>query len=104
LVQNLIENALSHALGATRLTVATVATADGCALAVTDDGPGVSQADLGRLFDRFYRTDRSRKAGGSGLGLSIVRQVAELHGGQATAEGVRPKGLKISVTLPAQGA
>lgn len=104
LVQNLIENALSHALGATRLTVATVATADGCALSVTDDGPGVSQADLGRLFDRFYRTDRSRKAGGSGLGLSIVRQVAELHGGQATAEGVRPKGLKISVTLPAQEA
>ncbi|MEY2822151.1 MAG: hypothetical protein RL105_1723 [Verrucomicrobiota bacterium] len=101
LVQNLIENALAHALGATRLAIATEATAEGCRLSVSDDGPGVSASDLSRLFDRFYRTDRSRKAGGSGLGLSIVRQVAELHGGTATAEPNRPKGLKVTVTLPA---
>ncbi len=101
LVQNLIENALAHAQGATLLMIRTEGTEDGCRLTVTDDGAGVSQADLGRLFDRFYRTDRSRKAGGSGLGLSIVRQVAELHGGTATAEAVKPKGLSISVTLPA---
>lgn len=102
LVQNLIENALAHALGATRLAIATEATAEGCRLSVSDDGPGVSASDLSRLFDRFYRTDRSRKAGGSGLGLSIVRQVAELHGGTATAEPNRPKGLKVTVTLPAR--
>jgi signal transduction histidine kinase len=101
LVQNLIENALAHALGATRLAIATEATAEGCRLSVSDDGAGVSASDLSRLFDRFYRTDRSRKAGGSGLGLSIVRQVAELHGGTATAEPNRPKGLKVTVTLPA---
>jgi two-component system phosphate regulon sensor histidine kinase PhoR len=101
LVQNLIENALAHALGASRLMIATEATAEGCRLSVSDDGAGVSQADLGRLFDRFYRTDRARKAGGSGLGLSIVRQVAELHGGKASAEPNRPKGLKVTVTLPA---
>jgi signal transduction histidine kinase len=101
LVQNLIENALAHALGASRLVIATEATAEGCRLSVSDDGAGVSQADLGRLFDRFYRTDRARKAGGSGLGLSIVRQVAELHGGKASAEPNRPKGLKVTVTLPA---
>ena len=61
----------------------------------------VTPADLPRLFDRFYRTDKSRRAGGSGLGLSIVRQVAELHGGSAAADPVRPKGLRIMVTLPA---
>ncbi|MFM9000394.1 MAG: sensor histidine kinase [Opitutia bacterium] len=53
------------------------------------------------MFDRFYRTDRSRKAGGSGLGLSIVRQVAELHGGRVAAEAAKPQGLRVVVTLPA---
>jgi signal transduction histidine kinase len=101
LVQNLIDNALSHAAGMSRLLIATRDTPSGVELSVEDDGAGVPPADLPRLFDRFYRTDKSRRAGGSGLGLSIVRQVAELHGGSATIEPVRPKGLRITVTLPA---
>jgi signal transduction histidine kinase len=72
----------------------------GVALEIQDDGAGVAAVDLPRLFDRFYRTDKSRRAGGSGLGLSIVRQVAELHGGSVTADNVRPKGLRVTVTLP----
>ncbi len=101
LVQNLIDNALAHAAGMSRLLISTSDTASGVELCVEDDGAGVTPADLPRLFDRFYRTDKSRRAGGSGLGLSIVRQVAELHGGSAAAEPVRPKGLRITVTLPA---
>jgi signal transduction histidine kinase len=101
LVQNLIDNALAHAAGMSHLTVSTRDTLSGVELTVEDDGAGVPPADLPRLFDRFYRTDKSRRAGGSGLGLSIVRQVAELHGGSASAEPVRPKGLRITVTLPA---
>ena len=101
LVQNLIDNALAHAAGMSHLTVSTRDTLNGVELTVEDDGAGVPPADLPRLFDRFYRTDKSRRAGGSGLGLSIVRQVAELHGGSATAEPARPKGLRITVTLPA---
>lgn len=100
LIQNLIDNALVHAAGATRIAIATSDGPNGVILRVTDDGAGVSPADLPRLFDRFYRTDKSRRAGGSGLGLSIVRQVAELHGGTAVAEPARPKGLQITVTLP----
>jgi two-component system phosphate regulon sensor histidine kinase PhoR len=100
LVQNLIDNALAHAAGMSRLLIATRDTPSGVELSVEDDGAGVPPADLPRLFDRFYRTDKSRRAGGSGLGLSIVRQVAELHGGSATVEPVRPKGLRITVTLP----
>ena len=100
LIQNLIDNALAHAAGATRIAIATSDGPNGVILRVTDDGAGVSPADLPRLFDRFYRTDKSRRAGGSGLGLSIVRQVAELHGGTAVAEPARPKGLQITVTLP----
>ena len=100
LVQNLIDNALAHATGLTRLVIATRDTPKGTELSVEDDGAGVAPADIPRLFDRFYRTDKSRRAGGSGLGLSIVRQVAELHGGSATAEPAKPKGLRITVTLP----
>jgi len=100
LVQNLIDNALAHAAGMTRLIVATQDHPKGTELSVEDDGAGVALADLPRLFDRFYRTDKSRRAGGSGLGLSIVRQVAELHGGSASAEPARPKGLRIRVILP----
>jgi signal transduction histidine kinase len=101
LVQNLIDNALAHAAGMSRLVVSTRDTLSGVELTVEDDGAGVTPADLPRLFDRFYRTDKSRRAGGSGLGLSIVRQVAELHGGSASAEPAKPKGLRITVTLPA---
>ena len=101
LVQNLIDNALAHASGMSRLLISTRDTLIGVELSVEDDGAGVTPADLPRLFDRFYRTDKSRRAGGSGLGLSIVRQVAELHGGSATAEPAQPKGLRITVTLPA---
>lgn len=100
LIQNLIENALAHAAGASHIRVRTSLVPGGLALEVEDDGAGVAASDLPRLFDRFYRTDKSRRAGGSGLGLSIVRQVAELHGGSVTADNVRPKGLKITVTLP----
>jgi len=100
LIQNLIDNALAHASGMSLLKISTRDTLNGTELSVQDDGAGVPQAELTRLFDRFYRTDKSRKAGGSGLGLSIVRQVAELHGGSATAELAAPKGLRIVVTLP----
>jgi signal transduction histidine kinase len=93
--QNLIENALHHAKGAGRVVVRV----EGETISVTDDGPGVGEADLGRLFDRLYRADRSRRQGGAGLGLSIVRQVAELHGGWTRAEGVEPRGLRITARL-----
>ena len=100
LIQNLIDNALSHAAGATQIIVRTCKTENGFTLEVEDDGTGVSPSDISRIFDRFYRTDKSRRAGGSGLGLSIVRQVVELHGGTVAATNVAPKGLKITVTIP----
>ena len=100
LVQNLIDNALAHAAGVTLIRISTANLPKGVELCVEDNGGGVPGADLPRLFDRFYRTDKSRQAGGSGLGLSIVRQVAELHGGSATAEPARPRGLKVTVTFP----
>lgn len=70
---------------------------------VRDDGPGIPEHDLPRLFDRFYRSDssRTRTSGGAGLGLAIVRAIVTAHGGTITAENIESGGAKMSVRLPA---
>jgi signal transduction histidine kinase len=99
-VRNLLDNAGRHAT--TRVTVRLVADAAGCCLTVSDDGPGVRPEDRGRIFDRFTRLDdaRGRSAGGFGLGLAIVREVARAHSGEVTIEG-DPPGATFVVRLPA---
>ena len=69
---------------------------------VADKGPGIPEADLTRIFERFYRVDkdRSRESGGTGLGLSIVRHLVELHGGQVQAANRREGGAIFTVRLP----
>lgn len=86
-VDNLIGNGLQH--GAGTVTVA-VGTRDGEAVVtVTDEGPGVPDADVSKVFDRFYRSagHRSRSTGGSGLGLSIVTAIVAAHGGSVSVSG-----------------
>jgi signal transduction histidine kinase len=63
-------------------------TDDSVAVRVTDDGPGIPEADLGSLFEPFFRVDRSRskKSGGYGLGLSICKRILEAHGGGIAVE------------------
>jgi signal transduction histidine kinase len=67
-----------------------------------DDGPGVPEEDLSRLFDRFWRGDpaRTRATGGSGLGLAIARHIVEAHGGRIWAEPTPGGGLTVVFTLP----
>ncbi len=71
-------------------------------LRVADRGPGVAPEDLSRLFDPFFRAEasRSRATGGLGLGLMLVRQIAEAHGGSVRAEERAGGGLSVSVLLP----
>jgi two-component system, OmpR family, sensor histidine kinase MprB len=69
-------------------------------LTVTDDGPGVAEADMPLIFERFYRASDARTMPGSGLGLSIVRQAAERHGGSVRAANRRPHGAIFTITLP----
>ena len=69
-------------------------------LTVRDHGPGIAPADLPGVFDRFYRTPSARGVPGSGLGLSIVRQVAESHGGTVQAESPAGQGTLIRLRLP----
>ena len=106
---NLVDNALAvvEPGGTIRLEarrVDGVAGVDGPAVAfsVVDDGPGFSPGGTTRAFERFYRGDPSRTGEGSGLGLSIVRELALAHGGTAIAENLSPRGARVSVILPVE--
>jgi signal transduction histidine kinase len=104
-VSNLLQNALRYATRRTGAVQVRVETTPGWALLVVDDdGPGLPPGTLDRVFDRFSRLDkaRSRAHGGAGLGLAIVRHVAEAHGGHAWAENSPAGGARFSVRLPAQ--
>ena len=69
-------------------------------LSVDDEGPGIAVADRARVFDRFWRAEESRTMPGSGLGLSIVRQVAERHSGTVEATASPSGGARLVLCLP----
>ncbi|BBH17648.1 two-component sensor histidine kinase [Nocardioides baekrokdamisoli] len=73
-------------------------------LTVDDEGPGIPEAELGQIFERFYRSSEARSMVGSGLGLAIVRQVAERQGGSVTAERSPAGGARLVLRLPGSGA
>ena len=98
MVRNLVDNAIKYNVekGSVRVSVK-----NGC-LTVEDTGIGVDQQDQQKIFERFYRVDksRSREAGGTGLGLSIVKHIAQLHNAQISLTSELGKGTKISVQFP----
>jgi two-component system OmpR family sensor kinase len=102
-VSNLVDNA-SRIVGPGGHVRVELKADDGRAvLSVLDDGPGIPEADLPRLFDRFYRADssRTRSLGGAGLGLAIVRAIVTAHGGRIEAANMPESGARMTVTLPA---
>jgi len=101
-LRNLIENAINYATEGTTIQVRSRAKDGGVAISVEDEGPGVPEADLTRIFERFYRVDRarSRDPGGTGLGLSIVKHLMGLHGGRVTAANRPEGGAVFTVWLP----
>ena len=100
-VQNLAENAIRYAGPGARLTLAARHESGGTVLVASDDGVGVAEEDLTRLFERFYRTDRARASRGTGLGLAIVKHVVSSAGGVVEASGARGEGLTIRCVFPA---
>jgi signal transduction histidine kinase len=95
---NLVENALRHAGEGADIRVGVGGADHGPALWVVDDGPGVPPGEHARLFDRFYRLERSRSAPGSGLGLALVAAVARLHDAAVTLSDADP-GLRAEVVF-----
>jgi signal transduction histidine kinase len=95
---NLVENALRHAGPGARIEVAVSRAGEGAWLRVADNGPGVPEAERERLFDRFYRLERSRSTPGSGLGLALVAAVARLHGAEVRLADAQP-GLEARVVF-----
>ncbi|MCL1849326.1 MAG: ATP-binding protein [Clostridiales bacterium] len=102
LVVNLIDNGVKYNKAGGKVTVSVDRDGQVAVLTVADDGIGIEEAHLGRIFERFYRVDqsRSRETEGSGLGLAIVKHIVQLHKGEINVESRINTGTKISVRLP----
>ena len=98
-VANLVDNALKHGRDAGQVSVEVTRSDDGAAISVADDGPGIPAAERRHVFKRFYRLERSRRAPGNGLGLSLVAAVARLHGADIEMLDNAP-GLKFQLRFP----
>jgi two-component system sensor histidine kinase SenX3 len=101
-VGNLIENAVHYSPERTRVAVAVRSREGAVEVSVTDQGMGIAERDLERVFERFYRADpaRSRATGGTGLGLAIVKHVATNHGGEVSVWSVEGSGSTFTLRLP----
>jgi signal transduction histidine kinase len=98
-LQNLAANALRHTPEGGRITLTSTADGDAVRLTVRDTGPGIPDEQLPLIFERFYKGDVARRAaGGSGLGLSIVKAIVERHGGTIAAR--NDHGAVFEIVLP----
>ncbi len=102
-LRNLLENAVAYSPDKTRVDVTTRrADSDAVEISVADQGIGIPERDLERIFERFYRVDaaRSRATGGTGLGLAIVKHVTAAHGGKVTVLSTEGAGSTFTLRLP----
>jgi two-component system phosphate regulon sensor histidine kinase PhoR len=99
-----LDNAIKYTPEKGTIAVTASGTGEGVAIEIRDSGIGIPREDLGRIFERFYRVDRtrSRELGGTGLGLSIVKHIIEAHGGKITVESEIGKGSRFILFLPNQ--
>ncbi len=98
--RNLAENAIRYAGPGATFTLEVEREPDSVALIGRDDGSGVDETEIPRLFERFYRADRARASRGTGLGLAIVKHVVTQAGGSVEARGGRGRGLEIRCSFP----
>jgi two-component system sensor histidine kinase SenX3 len=105
-VGNLVENAVAYSEPHTQVAVGARSVGDWVEITVADQGVGIDEGDLDRIFERFYRVDpaRSRATGGTGLGLSIVKHVAASHGGEVDVWRARGAGSTFTLRLPIHAA
>ncbi len=101
---NLIENAIKYNVEKGKVEVRATHSPEGAAVRVSDTGMGIAEPDLPRIFERFYRGEksRSRESGGTGLGLSIAKHIVEKHDGRIEVESAPKRGTAFTVYLPAR--
>ena len=101
-LHNLIENAINYSPDSTKVSITTRLEDEILNILVADQGIGIPQSDIERIFERFYRVDpaRSRQTGGTGLGLSIVKHIITKHGGEVSVWSVEGVGSTFSIRLP----
>jgi two-component system, OmpR family, phosphate regulon sensor histidine kinase PhoR len=101
-VRNLVANASAYAPEGSVIRIDGRRIGSGLELSVSDEGPGIPDADRLRIFERFYRVEKSRARdpGGTGLGLAIVKHLIELHGGRVRAENLAAGGARFTIELP----
>lgn len=101
-IHNLIENAINYSPDNTKVSITTNVENEIIEISITDQGIGIPEAEIERIFERFYRVDpaRSRQTGGTGLGLSIVKHIITKHGGEVTVWSVEGVGSTFSIRLP----
>ncbi|MBN1778246.1 MAG: HAMP domain-containing histidine kinase [Clostridiales bacterium] len=102
LLRILVDNAMKYTPAGGKITISMSVEEKNCVIAVQDTGQGISKEELARIFDRFYRSDKARKAqnGGHGLGLSIARIIVVAHGGVITVRSKEDAGTTFFVRLP----
>jgi two-component system phosphate regulon sensor histidine kinase PhoR len=104
-LRNLVENAINHSPEGGEVRLDASVHDNSCTITVADCGPGIPPEDVARIFERFYRVDKSRtRPGGTGLGLAIVKHLVELHGGEVTAANRPGGGALFTIRLPAETA
>ena len=102
IAQNLAENAIRYAGPGTSFMIAIEREGDAVVLRGADDGVGVNEEELSRLFERFYRADHARASRGTGLGLAIVKHIVGQAGGVVEARGGKGLGLEIRCVFPSR--
>jgi two-component system phosphate regulon sensor histidine kinase PhoR len=99
-VTNIVHNAIKFTPAEGTILVEATSDATTVTVAVTDTGIGIAANDLPRIFERFFKTDRSRAVGGTGLGLAIAKHIVQAHGGTIWATSQEGKGSTFYFTMP----
>ncbi|MBX2994871.1 MAG: HAMP domain-containing protein [Bdellovibrionaceae bacterium] len=99
-IANLVDNALKFSPEGSMVSVSAIESQNALMIEVSDQGPGIAEADLSRIWDRLFRSDRSRSTKGSGLGLAIAKALVEAHSGSITVDPHEGPGVTFTVKIP----
>jgi len=99
-LMNVLDNAITHSHASSAVRTRLFRECGNAVITISDNGPGISDEDLPKIFDRFYRSDSARSTPGSGLGLAIAKTIIEAHGGTITLASANETGTTVTILLP----